>query len=70
MIAIPYERTVNPVTHTNFEATGVKPRSRVDETQAFQAAMRKSWRAIRRYAALKADVESKVPKMALSRPAC
>jgi len=56
-IGIPNERAVNPVTKTNFEGTGVKPDLAVDESLAFQAAMREIV-APAKYAALKAQVES------------
>jgi hypothetical protein len=59
MIGIPNERTVNPITNTNWEGIGVKPDLAVDETQAFQAAMREIVASNpARYAALKAEVES------------
>ncbi|HKQ46092.1 MAG TPA: S41 family peptidase [Rhizomicrobium sp.] len=59
MISIPYQRTVNPITNTNFEGTGVKPDLAVEETLAFQAAMREIVASNpAKYAALKAEVES------------
>lgn len=59
MIGIPNERLVNPITNTNFEGTGVKPDLAVDETLAFQAAMREIVAGNpARYAALKAEVEN------------
>lgn len=59
MISIPYERTVNPITKTNFEGTGVKPDLAVEETLAFQAAMREIVAGNpAKYAALKAEVEN------------
>lgn len=58
-IFIPGGRAVNPITKTNWEGTGVTPNLAVDQTLAFQAAMRKivAGNAVT-YAALKADVES------------
>ena len=59
MIGIPFQRAVNPLTNTNFEGTGVKPDLAVDETLAFQAAMREIVASNpAKYAALKAEVES------------
>ncbi len=59
MIGIPYERTVNPITKTNWEGVGVTPDLAVDETLAFQVAMREIMASNpAKYAALKAEVES------------
>ena len=59
MIGIPNERSVNPVTNTNWEGTGVKPDLAVDETLAFQAAMREIVAGNpAKYAALKAEVDN------------
>ena len=59
LIGIPNERTVNPITKTNWEGTGVKPDLAVDETLAFQAAMREIVASDpAKYAALKTEVES------------
>jgi hypothetical protein len=57
---IPFQRAVNPITGTNFEGTGVKPDLAVEESLAFQAAMREIVASNpARYAALKALVESR-----------
>jgi len=58
-IFIPNGRAVNPITKTNWEGTGVTPDLAVDETLAFQAAMREIVASNpARYSALKAEVES------------
>lgn len=58
-INIPFQRAVNPVTNTNFEGAGVKPDLIVDETLAFQAAMREIVaRNPAKYAALESDIEN------------
>lgn len=59
VIGIPYERTVNPITKTNWEGIGVTPDLAVDETIAFQAAMREIIASNpARYSALRAEIES------------
>jgi Peptidase family S41/N-terminal domain of Peptidase_S41 in eukaryotic IRBP len=58
-IFIPGGRAVNPITKTNWEGTGVTPDLAVDETLAFQAAMREIVASNpAKYAALKAEVAS------------
>jgi hypothetical protein len=58
-IGIPFTRVQNPVTKMNFEGTGVKPDLVVDESLAFQAAMREIVVGnSARYAALKTEVEN------------
>jgi hypothetical protein len=58
-IFIPGGRAVNPITKTNWEGTGVTPDLAVDETLAFQAAMREIVASNpAKYAALKTDLES------------
>jgi hypothetical protein len=58
-IFIPGGRAVNPITKTNWEGTGVTPDHAVDETLAFQAAMREIVASNpAKYAALKTDVAS------------
>lgn len=58
-IFIPGGRAVNPVTKTNWEGTGVRPELAVEETLAFQAAMREIVASNpAKYAALKAEVAS------------
>jgi len=59
VIRIPYERTVNPITKTNWEGIGVTPDLAVDENFAFQAAMREIVTGNpAKYASLRAEVES------------
>lgn len=59
LIAIPDNRTVNPVSKTNWEGVGVIPDLAVDETLAFQATMREiAARNPDKYAGLRAEVES------------
>jgi hypothetical protein len=58
-IRIPYERTVNPITKTSWEGIGATPDLAVDETLAFQAAMREIVAGNpARYAALRDEIES------------
>lgn len=65
LIAIPDNRTVNPITKTNWEGVGVAPDLAVDETLAFQAAMREIVeRNPVKYAALKAELESQTAEAA------
>jgi len=60
MIGIPFQRTVNPITKTNFEGTGVKPDLAVDDAVAFQAAMREIVASNpAKYAALETKVDSR-----------
>ena len=58
-IRIPYERTVNPITKTNWEGVGVTPDLAVDESLAFQTTMREIVASKpARYSALRAEVDS------------
>jgi hypothetical protein len=58
-IRIPHERPVNPITKTNWEGIGVTPDLAVDQSLAFQAAIREIVAGNpARYAALRAEVEN------------
>jgi len=58
-MVIPVETAINPVTRTNFEGIGVKPDLAVDESLAFQAAMREIAASNPdKYAALKVEIEN------------
>jgi retinol-binding protein 3 len=39
-IGVPFARAINPVTHTNWEGTGVEPDVKVDAAQALEAAVK------------------------------
>ena len=39
-IGVPFARAINPITHTNWEGTGVEPDVKVDASQALEAAIK------------------------------
>jgi hypothetical protein len=39
-IGVPFARAINPITHTNWEGTGVEPDEKVDAPQALEVALR------------------------------
>ncbi len=43
---IPYGRSVNPITETNWEGVGVVPEIKVDKTQAFKTAYSQALREL------------------------
>jgi C-terminal processing protease CtpA/Prc len=40
MIGVPFARAINPITHTNWEGTGVKPDIAVPARDALEAALK------------------------------
>jgi hypothetical protein len=37
---VPFARAINPITHTNWEGTGVAPDEKVDASQALEVAIK------------------------------